>query len=215
MEKEYQIKEPVEKKNRQFALDVTSPLPKFFLRLGGETDFNFNSRKRHAPLMKRILEQIEEEQIRVDYLEKLEKCTKLHHDITNFSLMQSVGKLQQCKGRYNDRFDTFLYHLSEYYQGRQDVVLRGATAQNCNYLQGFLDKYQSVYHYCEVFYFIKDVEFVNDCIINGEKSFYDTVNNVETVKKYISLAEKYWEMKYKIYQTAKENMGESVECTLQ
>lgn len=161
------------------------------LRFGGETDFNFNQKQ--TTRMERILGE--------DYKYELELSKKMHHNILNFSLMQTMGNLQGLKGKYQyyDRFDHFLYQLSEYYRGEKEfmlgkeVTLDVALPPNKRYLASFLDKYENVYQYCEIFYLLPETEkkFVDRCIENGREKFSD----VKVVKTYIDLAFEYWKIK--------------------
>ena len=78
--------------------------------LAGETDFNFNQ-KRWPDWWLLLKNGGYAEEV-----ERLKICVATHHTLINFSLMQSMGKLQQIKGSCDDRIDVFLLNLNEYFK---------------------------------------------------------------------------------------------------
>ncbi len=142
------------------------------LRLRGETDFYFreNTPEEKKPdknkRLKNIIKDSKDVEKQRYAMDLLEKCKNMHYSLLNFSLMQSVGNMQEVKskglslnGKYDkngifewlDRLDTFVYHLDMYYKNRKDdcniddsVIL--SCAGDCKHgnkdcLKDYLDKF--------------------------------------------------------------------------
>ena len=170
-------------------------------RVGGECDFNFNEGKK--TLFEEIIKNDSNaaEESKNEALEKLDECAKMHHNLLNFSLMQAMGNLQRVKGRDKfDRFDTFVWKLSEYYSiekeqrlAKDPAVLKKATKdENKNDLIQYLDGFVNIYDYCRQVYFLDDEKFVNEVIAQGQRP----INNCIDVIRYMTLAEEFWKKKY-------------------
>ncbi len=165
-------------------------------RLSGDCNFNFNEKKCFE--FKKIfnIENATEEN-----LKQLEYCKTHHHKLINFSLMQSMGDMQKAKsygyGDKLDRFDSFISLLNDYYENKSDdaKILKYSTNANKVSLINFLDKFENVYKYCEVFYFI-DKSLVDELIENGKKQ----INNSDDIIRYIELAKKYWKYRNEVFK---------------
>lgn len=195
------------KVNRMFALSKQTEIKyeggiQYFkpnYRLGGECDFNFNKKK--YELFKNIInnDMTASDRDKENALYQLEKCHKTHHTVLNFSLMQSVGNLQEVKGSDCgvkgsdpfDRFDTFVSNLNEYYLGNSDLVLQSATSSNKSMLKLFLDEFKDIYEYCSIFYQLNNRKFVDRIIKEGSMP----ICNVSELTRYMTLAEEYWSLK--------------------
>lgn len=167
------------------------------LRLSGDTDFNF--KEETCGRLRKILKDEPE------YLSKLAVCQDQHHRLINFSLMQTVGKMQQFKGRgpndrgYEDgydRLDRFLYHLGNFYdtpleERLHTAVSRYATASNRECLTEFLNQFDNLMDYCRKVYLIDDADLVQSLRENGKRE----LDTVEAVKTYLDLALRFWEKK--------------------
>ena len=194
--------------NRLFALakDTKSKIYKngveYFAsasRLGGECDFNFNEQKYKA--FKKIIGNNDK-----DALKQLEKCKSMHHTLVNFSLMQGLGGLQNFKGSSDyDRWDVFIYELDEYYNKRDgkektklekylETVKYHEDNKKC--LVNYLEKFGNIQTYCKEIYFLEDKAFeqIVRPIIEKEEG-PPKIKSPEDVKKYMDLAERFWEMK--------------------
>ncbi|WP_022770400.1 hypothetical protein [Butyrivibrio sp. NC2007] len=158
------------------------------LALGGDCDFNFNEKK--CSLFKAIIDEDSK------LCEMLECCTKMHHTVLNFSLMQKTGNMQGHKGSNRfDRFDTFISDLNEYLNGLSNRVLDKATGANTNDLVHYLNSFKNIYDYMEKMYFIFDADFVNRIIDEGKKPLL----NKYDIERYMRLAMDYWTIKAKYF----------------
>lgn len=197
---------PLEYYNRLYALNVGAKRKKekwysiyqAESRVSGETDFNFNEYKYGKFLnilfneLKNNKEEFEKQKAELD------KCSKMHHTLLNFSLMQTMGGMQQVKSRgLGDRFDrpdTLIYLLDCYYrkdEKNKDKFFSGrASAANKQALRDYLDSFTDVYDYCKKIYFI-DEDLVKKLINNGSKP----INTVEDISKYMDLALEFWKQK--------------------
>lgn len=217
----YRYREEVDKKdNRLYVLnkEINKMADEYGgyengLRLGGDTDFNFNKNKydSFSTILSNDLKNDKEE------FEKqkaeLDKCSKMHHTLLNFSLMQTMGKMQQVKeeglklpkGSYEhfDRLDTLIYFLDCFYnETDKEKVLRKAnnrknpnnpdepTHREC--LEGYLSLFSGIYDYCKKIYFI-DKALTEKLIENGKKP----IKTAEDVKRYMALAIEFWKQKEK------------------
>lgn len=195
--------------NRLYALKTNTKRDGIYCeaasRVGGECDFNFNEGKktRFEKIIKNDSNAAEES--KNEALEKLDECAKMHHNLLNFSLMQAMGDLQGVKGedefdgfdRRFDRFDTFVWKLSEYYSKKSKEVLKKAKNEgNRNALCEYLDGFKNIYDYCKQVYFIDDQSFIDEVIRQGQLP----ITNCDNVKRYMSLAQDYWRIKYEYIQ---------------
>lgn len=159
-------------------------------RLGGDCDFNFNDDK-YSFFVKLINgDDVASENEKYSAQNQLHECHNMHHRLLNFSLMQSMGKLQTFKGKKLDRLDTFVFELDKYYRGVSNDILEEAE-NNSQALQFFLNDISDVYNYCKIFYFIEDKNFVDELIAQGNMP----ITNVKELSRYMSLAKKFWSNK--------------------
>lgn len=229
---------PENNTNRLYALKKESPnivkendfiYYKATQRLGGETDFNFSDDK--CAFFSKILE----ENNGGEYLDDLEFCHKMHNTLVNFSLMPSMGNLQEFKGRKFDRFDSLIFALSEFYERDKNKKLNDCESEIPCYLKNFkklstvnkealleyLKLFEDVSDYCKQVYFIDDNELLNDLINSGKKtnenreeSAKTTFENAEDVKQYMNLAKRYWINKSKKFQKIYANLPTNQENNL-
>ncbi len=163
-----------------------------YTRLSGDTDFNFNGNK--CKIFKKIIGNNNEA------LEQLEHCKNMHHNLLNFSIMQTVGNMQKSKriGISNekyDRFDSFIYHLDEYYKEAKDkrndtFIAKNSSKSNRPFLIEYLNTFENLKEYCKKIYFIYDDNLIERLIANGQNPL-----NYDVMLKYMDLAETYWEVK--------------------
>ena len=186
-------------------------------RLGGETDFNFNEEK--IELFKEIIKKASN-QVKEEISNKLEECAKKHHTLINFSLMQSMGNLQQLKGQQKyDRLDTFIWKLeNEFFSKLQEIEPNGKALDieklyqeeelqtfieqlgdiaqgNIKELISFLAGFKNIKNYVKKSYLIENEELIEKIIEQGKSE----INTCKDVARYIELAEEFWAEKKKTF----------------
>ena len=165
----------------------------------GDVIFNFkkgyNGQSRYEVFEKHLRE-IEDEKLKNDCLESLSVCLDKSQTNFNFSLFPSTGKMQQAKqGIGNDRGDTFIWALNQYYVNNVGILLNHSTQENIELLIDFLDLFKvdgaqkSIYKYCKEFYQIEDGKFIDKLLESGGKA----IKSAEEAKNYIDLALEFWE----------------------
>lgn len=161
--------------------------------LSGDVIFNFTYSKNKSCqfyIYKNWINQDQNPIRKNKYLNLLNKCRSMHHSFENCALMLQQGNLQNAKqGIGKDRGDTFIWALDEYYKGKSEMVLNHATQQNSGILREFLNYFDDVYEYCEVFYNITDKGFIDRLIQSGSKA----LDSADKVENYIDLALRFWD----------------------
>ena len=211
---------------RQIATPLNNKLPD----MGGDTIFNFNHKK--YQIYSYIINRIDTnsgKNCKEQLLSQLNRCAKNHHSFLNFSLMPRTGAMNSAKGSIFDgldRFDTFVFFLDHFYQSLEEniytnALLNGSVPNikfaNRKILKDFLSQFNSIENYCKEIYFINnDDKFINRLIENGKKPIHyaqkmlDNMSdpekqaNVSTLKEYMDIAEKYWEMRHERLIVKKE-----------
>ncbi len=184
------------------------------LKLRGETDFNFNQYK--YPVFKKILftayidKKIDKDKLEENF-KNLDYCNNMHHNLLNFSLIQSSGNMQGYKSKgvllsrnkyeYLDRLDSFVFLLDAYYKLDEKArktaeIIKNAGEYNNANLENYLNSFSCIFDYCKKIYFIDNKDFINKLIKNGEKP----INNADDVHRYIEFAKEYWDIKKKIFE---------------
>lgn len=177
------------------------------IELSGDVIFNFDN-----DLYSSCQYYIENDSI---YNIRLKKCKEMNNSFENCALLLSDGNLQGAKkGIGNDRGDTFIWALNEYYKGNSEIVLNYALNQNGDRLRKFLNYFGDVYKYCEVFYNIKDRDLIDRLIKSGSKAL-DSAGKVEN---YIDLALEFWDERaesmkkiYRLYRYREEAIPKDVQ----
>lgn len=202
----FNMKRDSKKEGRKYAPITEDQGKKAFdikedINLSGDVIFNFSNK-----FYKSCEYYIENGSIyKEKYKELLEKCKKMNHSFENCAVLLSEGNLQQAKkGIGNDRGDTFIWALDEYYNRKSEMILNHGLGQLGDNLRKFLDYFGNVYKYCEVFYNIKDKD---NHLISDLKNFGQVaLNSVENVEKYIDLALEFWKERAKYMKNKyKEN----------
>lgn len=165
--------------------------------LSGDVIFNFKAKEKEKDntphpyeIYKSYIETDHNIVRQNEYLDRLNKCKSMHHSFENCALMLQQGNLQNAKqGIGKDRGDTFIWALDEYYKGKSEMVLNHATQQNSGILREFLNYFDDVYEYCEVFYNITDKGFIDRLIQSGSKA----LDSADKVENYIDLALRFWD----------------------
>ena len=158
------------------------------IKLSGDVIFNFSDTRCNG--YENSIEEDYNVIRQIEYKEKLEECKKMHDSFENCALMISTGKLQQTKQHIgNDRGDVFVWALDEYYKGNNERVLEWAPKDKARILREFLNYFQDVYKYCEVFYNITDKGFIDRLIQSGSNA----LDSADKVENYIDLALKFWD----------------------
>ncbi len=175
------------------------------IKMSGDCDFNFNDKKKKAfiDIIKKSNDDYKSELIT-----ELNGLHKNHHSFVNYSLLPTTGKLNNIKGVILsdfDRFDTFIYYLDLYYKNGNDKILPPLDSINFKEIKRFLDgfkewgKEDAIYNYCRVMYNNNqklednEKELINLLIANGSKS----IREIDVLKRYFKLAQKWWDFKDK------------------
>jgi len=196
--------------------------------LSGETDINL--KMGHYTHFANRLETIAKndgnlsKETKAEISNLLNGLTKLHHTLVNFSLMQSMGRLQQYKKTIcGERIDTFIYDLNILYnlcaskingeieslfmelinmEGKnlikQLYIMYPESKENIIELLNYLMQFQDIYDYCEKIYFLE-----KDYKIETSKLLVDALiesgdkplDSANRVIEYIKLAIDFWNAK--------------------
>lgn len=117
---------------------------------------------------------------------------KLFRSIANVSLMPQNGNLQAAKkGIGDDRLDTFVWALNEFYNNRSNLLLNHSAPPYINNLESYLGVFGNVYNYCDAVYHINEEELVDDLIKSGK----EPIDTFDRWICYISLASRFWKQK--------------------
>ncbi len=192
-------------------------------KLGGEMDFNFNSDKQSWQKDKYgyyedILEKDDKmkEADKDKALEILRQCRKTQYTRCNLSVIIVTGGLNSLKGKLSqdrralDRFDAFIYILSDYFHkrnaGREKAEGCGedymhiifseawhSAKGNRECLGEYLNLYTDINDYFMKNYNIDDNELIKALIHSGK----EPIDSGERVMEYLRLANWYWREKEK------------------
>ncbi len=202
--------------------------------MGSDTDFTFNEKKNNKSPYKTFEKIIEksklDEKKKEELVNNLEKCSKMHHTLLNFSPMPQTGGMNNFKG--SRRFDRFIYDLSQFYVKVEEIKTDVNDAELANKLYKmnskniafvpsqyrakryknniillieYLLKFDNIYDYCKRIYLIEE-EYVNKLL-----SFYHSVveqngdkkrdiRTTEKLEEYIHLANEYWDIREKFIE---------------
>lgn len=179
------------------------------LEIGGETDFNFSKkigihRQSKYGIYKKILNEIKDNEKKVEAIALLDHCEEQTRKIVNFSLMLCNGSLQTLKGTLDkDRIDVFIYLLHNYFMGRDELILSHCAPCYVKSLKEYLDLFKdensphlSIYKYCLEIYHIKNKKLVKNILDSGKKA----INTPDRVIEYMNLAIRFWKCKAKYYE---------------
>lgn len=170
------------------------------IEISGDVDFNFNYSKYKYFL--NIIKSTSEDSATYTRLKgMLEKCYEFHHTPENVSLIPKTGKLNNTKQRIgNDRFDTFIWGLSKFYNDEKALILNDGSCEydNRKILNCFLDEFNDIKTYCKKIYHISDEHLLGDLIDNGDKD----IDSCAGVYKYMELAVRYWIEKAEYFCTS-------------
>lgn len=163
------------------------------IKFSGETDFNFTNGWAHSRLQK-YQKAIKTSSIPVEYSimysNNLEILKKLNYSIVNISLIPETGNLQSAKqGIGNDRLDTFIWALDQYYNGK-NIIMNHSSYDNAAVLENYLNLFGNVNDYCRAIYHINE-SLVDDLIISGSQP----INTPERIICFMNLAIRFWNQK--------------------
>lgn len=174
--------------------------------LSGDIVFNFSQGHytKQANKYEKLLNKLEDEKKKEQYLEKLKTCVVNHHSQENCALLLSNGKLQIAKKSIgDDRGDTFIWALNSYFIGNTEIILNFATPEWGGVLRCFLNSFkhckyssESIYKYCNMFYNITDRKLIDHLINSGAKA----IDTPERVCEYIDLAQEFWRQRKKVIE---------------
>lgn len=174
--------------------------------ISGDIVFNFSEKglrgQSRYEILKKYINEISDSDLKEIYIHRLDYCKEHHHSKENCALIPKQGNLQNAKqGIGNDRGDTFIWALDEYFENNVEILLNFATYEHKKILINYLEtlrlpgKHQSVYHYCELFFNITDTRFINELIVFGSK----TIDSEFRARKYIDLALNFWKKRSNYY----------------
>lgn len=93
----------------------------------------------------------------------------------------------------NDRIDTFIWALDEWYKGGACLLLNCSSNENIASVKEYLGLFKNVYDYCNTIYFIDDA-LVRDLISSGTKP----IDSYQRAKEYMILATRFWKQKREV-----------------
>lgn len=160
------------------------------INFSGDTDFNFTLGFAHSRLecYEKLIETSNNPKM---YSDKLNLLKQLTYSIVNISIIPRTGNLQSVKqGIGNDRLDTFIWALDEYYNGNSNLLLNHSSFENIKLLQSYLNMFGNIDNYCNAIYHIND-SLVHEMITLGKQ----TIDSPEKVIRLMDLAIEFWHQK--------------------
>lgn len=178
------------------------------MRISGDVIFNFSTSGRKGQsrydILKKYILEIKDEDLKTIYLEKLSYCASHNKEPENCALMPQTGNLQYIKqGIGNDRGDTYIWVLNEYFENGLEIIFNHSSYENKPVLVEYLEsirksgKKQSIYNYCKLFYNISDTRLIDELIELGSK----TIDSELRARKYIDLALSFWSKRKEYYDS--------------
>ena len=166
------------------------------INFSGDTDFNYTKGFAHSRLTayRKYLKdgRIPGKYAKI-YSNNLTIFEELTYSIVNVSLIPQNGNMQAIKqGVGNDRLDTFIWALDEYYNKTSNVLFNHSSANNMPVLKEYLAMYQDVYEYCATVYHINE-SLVDELIESGKRA----VDSPERVIEFMNLTYRFWTQKAK------------------
>ena len=164
------------------------------MKFSGDTDFNFGKGWSHSiqdKYKKLITESSISQEYKTMYSRHLGLCIELYKSVVNISIMPRNGNLQSAKkGIGNDRIDTFIWALDEYYSENSNLLTNNSSCEHMKILEKYLGVFGDVYNYCGTIYHI-NASLVDELIESGKKS----IDSVERMISYMNLALRFWRQK--------------------
>ena len=166
------------------------------INFSGDTDFNYTkgfARSRLTAYRKYLKDGKIPGKYAKIYSNNLTIFEELTYSIVNVSLIPQNGNMQAIKqGVGNDRLDTFIWALDEYYNETSNVLFNHSSANNMPVLKEYLAMYQDVYEYCATVYHINE-SLVDELIESGKRA----VDSPERVIEFMNLTYRFWTQKAK------------------
>lgn len=162
------------------------------INFSGDTDFNFTYGFAHSRLecYENFIIKSNNRKTEMNS-DKLGLLKDLTYSIVNISLMPQTGNLQSVKqGTGNDRIDTFIWAVDQYYRGNSSLLINYSSYQNISPLKSYLNIFggnKGVYNYCKTIYHIN--ESLVDKMIDSGKQAIDTLDRVIN---FMDLAFEFW-----------------------
>lgn len=178
------------------------------MKISGDVIFNFSTRgykgQSRYDILKKYIEEISDKDLKMIYLKKLDYCANHNFEPENCALMPQTGNLQIVKqGIGNDRGDTYIWVLNEYFENGLEIIFNHSSYENKPVLVEYLEslrksgKKQSIYNYCKLFYNISDTRLIDELIELGSK----TIDSELRARKYIDLALSFWNKRKEYYDS--------------
>lgn len=178
------------------------------IKLSGDTDFNYSEGFAHSRA-EAFIKHLKDSPKGYDvtYTNNFSILQKLTCSVVNISLMPQTGCLQLVKeGLGNDRIDTYIWGIDEYYKHRSDLLFNRASYDNTEALKSFLSLFDDVYEYCDAMYHINE-SLVDDMIESGKTA----IDGPEKMINFMNLTIRFWGQKSKyLYSIMEEYDNEIV-----
>lgn len=177
------------------------------LRLGGEVDFNFKSGMGGSAKYEHLRQIAGDNE---DLIAMLDACKSMHAARINYSLMQSVGSLQNYKGGLPesdliggksgfalDRLDSFVSSLARFYRAENRLETSIIRNYRDTYPNGrralahYLSQFEDVYDYCSKVYLLRGRsgrDLIDQLIESGAYAIAEP----DDVTRYLNLALAFW-----------------------
>lgn len=204
--------EPIEKKRKYISENFKyNTIISEKINLSGDIDFNFTRGFAHSRLecYEKIIENSNNCEVEM-YSHKLDLLKDLTYSVVNISLMSQTGNLQSVKqGMGNDRIDTFIWAVDQYYKGDSTLLLNYSSYENIVPLKSYLSIFAGdcgVYNYCKTMYHIN--ESLVDKMIDSGKQAIDTFDRVIY---FMDLAFEFWHQKLSFLSHQVEILGSSLD----
>lgn len=172
------------------------------MNYGGDRDFNFGSGFSYSTFPKYqnyIQNGISDDKVESIkmYYNNLKICQLLYRSGVNISIMPQTGALNIAKKQIgNDRLDTFIWALEQYYSSNVNLLMNASTYQNAKYLKEYLEQFDGIEDYCSQIYHINS-SLVEDMVESGKKA----IDSPERVIEYMNLAYRFWTQKLKYLES--------------
>lgn len=171
--------------------------------VNGDVSFNFLHKNERNVRM--LLPSIFPKALEKDAEHLHESLNNFRYSFLNISVLPMTGGLNDIKKNYaDDRFDSFIYLLSQYYKGVTAPIgnrgNRGSYFSNQSILMNFLNAVGSVENFVKLIYGIDNKKLIKDMIKSGSKA----ICTCDDYLDYMELAIRFWRLRLNLlYKRAK------------
>ena len=127
--------------------------------------------------------------------------SELRYSPMNISILPKTGGLNIIKKNFaDDRLDSFIWLLNQYYRGVTAPIVNRGTVNSCIsnqlLLKCFLDKFKSEKEFCLFFYGLEDEKFVSKLIGSGQRA----ICNISDLYQFLKLAIEFWTIRLSVLE---------------